>query len=186
MSLNNKEIVNMLDKVLNELKDIKQQGNVKSQQLNLFIQKQSDMSSKLDILLNDPSAKTKSATKVKGAESTTKPNKWHTITAYFKDKYCNDIESISHLLDDDECEQVCNTYSKELGKKNKKDLANAKAGYIYKCLIKDNKEKVKILRSLKERDESNSIVIDPEITEISIEDVSERMDTTGLSDEESD
>lgn len=159
--------------------------------------KVSDLSCKVDFdisTLNITSSKatTKSLKNNASTDSDKKPKL--NIMSYFKGKYKLSIQVpgfvdpvtkvqytkenidaanavISQIVTKAEINKLFENYTDEIKAKSKKKdtLETFKASLIYKELIKENTNKVAMLRSLKDSEESDNTVINPEIVENIIE-----------------
>ena len=160
--------------------------------INLLREKFCDLSYKVDygICSIDLASTTGSSSKSMPKVATTKTlttevkKKSTNIMSYFKEEYKLSIQTASNefpqaeinrakknmakILSDDEIEDLFKEHAADIKTKSKKKetLENFKAKILYSELIKPNEDKKKILRSLKEIDESANTVIEPEISEI--------------------
>lgn len=193
MSSNNKKVSEVTDLVLHEFKNLKLSLNEHKHQLSLLTElvhlmhaKISDISSKQDFSLNISPNKIKSINKTEDSDVSKQPKL--NVMGYFKLKYCESPDLVSNIVSSSEAEKLFKLHTEELSKKKKKDaLDKTKASLIYKHIIKDNKDKIKILRSMKEKEESNNTVINSEISENIIDDKHTDDETNPRSDiEESD
>lgn len=168
----NKLLSEMLEQVLNEVKELKK--IIKSHSIDLSIIKEtsnliqlkvSDLSCKadLDLVANITTAKSVAADKKKPT-----PN----VMVYFKLKYATAPESLSAIISAEEIEKVFKDNAAEIklkGKgKGKKDALLVKL--LYTTLIKDSKEKRDMIKAMQTMEESNNTVIETEMVENNIED----------------
>lgn len=119
--------------------------------LNEIHPKVSDLSCKVDLDVCTLNI-TKTSKKSGGSATIpkkTKPN----IQIYFKNKFKQNIESIKHIISDDEINSIFAQNEKDIKKKKDADSQlSFKATLIYKA-IKEDSEKLKKLKSMKEKEE---------------------------------
>jgi hypothetical protein len=91
--------------------------------------------------------------------------------SYFKLKYKTDPSSLDSIISKKEIDDLFKKYADELKSKGKKkDAETFKATLIYKEILKPSAEKTKLLRAMKETEESNNTIVDSEIIENIIDD----------------
>lgn len=168
----NKKLVDTLELLLSEVKDLKKIISSHSTDLsiikensNLIQLKVSDLSCKIDFdisTLNITTSKNKTVDKEK--------EKKLNIMTYFKIKYNEFPDSLESIVSKKEIDELFKLHSNDIKLKGKKKEDNIyKAGLIYRELFKSDNNRLKLLRAMKETEESNNTVVDPEIVENNIE-----------------
>lgn len=169
----------MLEEILAEMKSFKSLFQEQSimvaanrEMLNMILAKVSDLGCKVDLdicglNITKVNNKADKASEKCGADKKPKIN----IMTYFKNKYKTAPESLNHIISEAEVNKVLEKHATELNSKKKNNLESAKLTLIYKELIKDDKEKSKLLKQLKYSEEVEEDVKNiSEITESVIED----------------
>lgn len=177
----NKKLTETIDLLLNEVKELKK--IIKAQNIDISIIKEntnliqikvSDLSCKIDYdisTLNITSSKT-----LKSKVTDDKKPKLN-IMSYFKLKYKTTPDSLDSIISKKEIEDLFKRFADDIkAKGKKKDTEAYKSTLIYKELLKLSPEKTKLLRAMKETEESNNTIVDPEIVENNIEDEQEEDD----------
>jgi hypothetical protein len=173
-STSNKKLVDMIELLLSEVKDLKKiikthsiDLNIIKENSNLIQLKVSDLSCKVDLDISTLNITSKSSNRVKVDDKKTKLN----IMSYFKLKYKTDPSSLDSIISKKEIDDLFKKYADELKSKGKKkDAETFKATLIYKEILKPSAEKTKLLRAMKETEESNNTIVDSEIIENIIDD----------------
>jgi hypothetical protein len=193
MASSSKKTNELIEKVLAELADVKstlkrlEQDSKKSDHIinlcqvsvDALTSRVANMDSKMDIHLNTLAiVPTKAIAKVaKGTTTNTLipsstnvlfDGKKLNVMTYFKLKWKTDPKSVAHIISQDEIDAVFNEKNNALeiaSKKKAEDVLSCKATLLYKNLIKGNTNRDKTLKSMKEMEYSNNIVVDPEIIE---------------------
>jgi len=170
----NKKLTETIDLLLSEVKDLKKiiktqniDINIIKENTNLIQIKVSDLSCKIDYdisTLNITSSKTQ-----KNKIADDKKPKLN-IMSYFKLKYKTNPDSLDSIISKKEIEDLFKRFADDIkAKGKKKDTETYKSTLIYKELLKTSSEKTKLLRAMKETEESNNTIVDPEIVENNID-----------------
>lgn len=202
----NTELKEKIEEVIKDNKIIKETA-LRSQQLL------SDFNTKADFSLatfNVVGAGSSTKVTKTATSSTNKDIKKQNIMAYFKEKCILSLQTPGKNASEEEIEdakrKICEIIpKKELeqfykdnvtkinenkAKSKKKDDHNKFiAGLIYANVIKDSKEKKQKLKSIKEAEEDANIVINPEITENTMEESeidNEEVDNESIASDDSD
>lgn len=169
------ELLNMLLAEVKELKKVIKiysiDMNIIKENTNLINAKVSDLSSKVDLDLCSINITTsKSIANNKSDKSLLDKAKNPNIMSYFKQKYRDSPESLFEIIKPEELTKLFAEDAVELNKRmQKKDTAKTidvyKAGLIYKKLFKDNQDRIKKLRAMKEKEESGNVIVNTEVVE---------------------
>jgi hypothetical protein len=175
-----------INALLEEVKELKKimkltsvDINILKENSNMVLAKVSDLSCKIDLdistlnIQNGNTIKKSAPAKVSSNKDDILERKLNIMT-FFKAKFKDDFDSLKNIITKDEIDKLFKEHQFEIdGKAKKKDVLDKfKAGLVYKELIKPNDDKMKKLRSLKEREESEKSKLEPEINE-SIYDIEE-------------
>lgn len=121
--------------------------------LELTYQHVSDLNCKVDLNISTLNISTNKS--AKSEEKKPRAN----IMIYFKTKYKEDPDSLSDIIPEEDVDEIKEKYKTELkAKKSQSAKETALIGYIYKDLIRNNKEKLDKLRALKDSEEQNEDV----------------------------
>lgn len=148
---------------------------------NLSLSHVMDLSSKVDFDISTLNITSVKAPKAKVLDD--KKVKMN-ITSYFNFKFISDPSSLIAIINEDEIEKLCKTHATEIKNKGK-DADKFKANLIYKEIIRNNKNKVKLLRAMKEAEELENTVVNSEVVE-SIINEDEKNSAISDSEEEDD
>jgi hypothetical protein len=175
MSSNNKQLLDIIEKVFNEVKEIKKMIalhnidlNIIKENSNLTHFKVSNLSSKVDLDISTLNiTSTETVVKNNTSNSTGSIKKKQNIMAYAKTKFKDDPDMIYKIVGKEAIEELFEKHADELKAKSKKKetLETFKAALVYKELIKENSDNLAKLRSIKEDEESGNVVSAPEINE---------------------
>jgi hypothetical protein len=168
--MSDKKLSDAIDLILAEVKDLKKiikahgiDLSIIKENSNLIQLKVSDLSCKVDMdisTLNITSCKT-----LKGKPVDDKKVKLN-ITSYFKLKYTTMPESLEAIVSKAEINALFEKFASEIkAKGKKKDSDPFKITLIYREILKNNADKIKLLRAMKETEESSNTVVDSEIVE---------------------
>ena len=79
------------------------------------------------------------------------------IMTYFKSKYRNTPEIFDEIITKEDLSDLFKKHSDVLKTKKKNNIESYKLTLIYKALIKGNKENIKFVRDMKEKEENSNI-----------------------------
>lgn len=167
-----KKLTDLVELLLGEVKDLKKiiktqniDINIIKENSNLIQVKVSDLSCKIDYDISTLNITSTKTLKKVVEDKTPKVN----IMSYFKIKYKSMPESLESIVSKKEVDELLVIHDANLKKKDKKtDIETTIANLIYKELIKPSDKKMKLLRTMKETEESNNTVVDSEIIENNI------------------
>lgn len=143
---------------------------------NLINARVSDLNTKKDLemsLTTVSSSKASSKGSKAGPSTDGDKKKTQNIMEFFKEKFSTDQEILLDIVSQSELDELYLKHADDIKSKSKKPetLEKFKASLVYKTFIKDDENKKKKLRNLKDKEESNNIVIKSEMTENVIEDI---------------
>lgn len=172
--MSTKKIEEILSEV-KELKSIQKKHEITMNTLSTVLfeiqKKVSDLSSKVDMDISTLNITTVNNSTKTVSKTVKAPVK--NIMTYFKFKYNEDPSSLNEIVSEKEIKELFEKHKKEIDARKGNKLDIFKGTLIYKHLIKDNKGKTALLRSMKECEELENTPIEKEITNTEVQELIE-------------
>jgi|SRR6476661_3373327 len=192
-----KKILNLLNEIMSKVDKL----DLVIENQNLMREKLFDLHCKVDFngSINMATSNTKT---VKNVSSTDTKAKSMNIMEFFKKEYKTSIQepgsefsqevidqaktNINKIVSDSAINELFEKFSSDIKAKSKKKdvLEKYKASLIYKEIIKPDATKVKLLKNIKIKEESNNLIVSPEITENVLSPTNTKSDSEEESEEE--
>lgn len=176
MSAKNRELISIMKTIQEELKsvktvvmELKNDSALNKELISMIHFRVSDLSCKVDESCSTINLVTSKNTKTKSISKSVSTKKKLNIMSYFKVKYKEDPEKFKNIFTQKDVDSLYEKFASEINSRKKGTVSSYKISLIYKEIIKKDKNKIKMLRNLKEKEEEEEQNNDEELVINNIE-----------------